>query len=335
MAGLNVLVGPNGGGKTSILESIHLASVGRSFRTRDTAQVVRRGATGLKVGAWFESPHGSPVHVRVERDAAGMRLQRNGQMVRSAAELARDVPVLVLSQDSVRRFRTERAELRGVLDWGVFHVKPEFHVLWARYQGALAQRNAALRRAQPLAPWLPPLAEAGEALSAARVAYIGSLQEHVAAVQREFGLGTSLRIDFQRGWRDGVELKNYWSDTEARDRRLGYTAAGPHRANVALSYEGGVGLEQFSSGQVKIAYLALRLAQLRELLVSRPESEPIVFFDDLIAELDGDHLAAILASFVRQPLQRFVTSPILTADLNEYADAVFHVKHGAITTATN
>lgn len=41
--GLNVLVGPNGGGKTSLLEAIHLAAVGRSFRTRDTTQIVRRG----------------------------------------------------------------------------------------------------------------------------------------------------------------------------------------------------------------------------------------------------------------------------------------------------
>ncbi|GAB4350612.1 MAG: DNA replication/repair protein RecF [Immundisolibacter sp.] len=328
-------MGPNGGGKTSILEAIHLASVGRSFSTRDTGQLVRRGAAGFNVGAWFESSRAGPVHVRVERDAAGMRLKRNGKAVRSAAELAREVPILVLSQDGVRRFRTERSERRSVLDWGLFHVKPEFHALWTRYRSALAQRNAALRRAQPVAPWLSPAAESGEALTAAREAYIGSLREHLAAVQREFGLDAALRIDFQRGWREGVDLKSYWNDTEVRDRRLGYTAAGPHRANVVVSDQDGMGLEQFSAGQAKVAYLMVRLAQLRDLLASPPGVEPIVFFDDLIAELDADHVAAILSGFVRQPLQRFVTSPSLTADLDDHADAVFHVKHGTITTATN
>ncbi|HCZ48436.1 MAG TPA: DNA replication and repair protein RecF [Gammaproteobacteria bacterium] len=335
VAGVNVLVGPNGGGKTSMLEAIHLAVAGRSFRTRDTAQVIRRGASGLRVGAWFELDDGRRAHIRMERDAAGTRLRRDGEVVRSASQLARAFPVLVLSQDGVRRFRTERAERRGVMDWGVFHVKPEFHAVWSRYHAALAQRNAALRRGQPVEPWLGPLAEAGGAMSAYREGYLSRLQEHVTAVESEFGFSGPLKIELQRGWREGVELDAYWRQSESRDRRLGYTGGGPHRANLSLGYGNGIGLEQCSSGQVKIAYLTFRLAQLRELLAARPDVEPMVFFDDLTAELDGDHLAGILGGLVRQPLQRFVTSPVLTADLNEHADAVFHVKHGAITTATN
>lgn len=335
VAGLNVLVGPNGGGKTSILEAIHLAAVGRSFRTRDTGQVLRRGASGLSVGAWFEQRDGVALHVRMERDGAGMRLQRDGQPVRSAAELARQLPVLALSQDGVRRFRTERAERRGLLDWGLFHVKQEFHSLWSRYHAALAQRNAALRRNHPVEPWLQPLCEAGEALSAARSEYVERLQERIAAVEREFGFRMSLRVVLQRGWRDGAGLRKYWTDNESRDRTLGYTVGGPHRANVSVSCEGGVGLEQFSAGQLKVAYLVLRLAQLRDFLEERRDVEPIVFFDDLAAELDSEHLAAMLGGLGRQSLQRIVTSPVLSANLNDYADAVFHVKHGALCAATN
>ncbi len=318
-----------------MLEAVHLAAVGRSFRTRDTGQVQRRGASGLSVGAWFEQRDGLALHVRLERDGDGMRLQRNGQPVRSAAELARRLPVLALSQDGVRRFRTERAERRGLIDWGLFHVKHEFHALWSRYHVALAQRNAALRSTQPLEPWLQPLCEAGEALSAARVQYVERLQARIAEVEAELGLRMSLDVVLQRGWREGSELRKHWTDSESRDRTLGYTASGPHRANVLVSCEGGLGLEQFSAGQVKIAYLVLRLAQLRDFLEERQDAEPIVFFDDLAAELDGDHLAAMLGGLGRQSLQRFVTSPVLTANLSDYADAVFHVKHGALCAATN
>lgn len=331
--GLNVLVGPNGGGKTSLLEAIHLAAVGRSFRTRDTAQIIRRGLGGLSVSAWFERADGYSRHVRMDRDAAGTRISLDARALKTTSELARSLPVLALSQDGVWRFKLSRSERRSLLDWGLFHVEPGFHAVWARYRAALAQRNAALRHRQPVAPWLDLIATSGESITASREAYVQRLQLGVTRVCRCLRLDLGVTLELQRGWREGVALVDYWLEAEHRDRSLGYTAGGPHRANLLIRTGERLGLEHLSAGQIKLLYLVLRLAQLEDMLQAEPGSEPIIFFDDLAAELDIHHLSAVLDALAAHQLQRFVTSPVLHAELVADGGAVFHVERGALVQA--
>lgn len=331
--GLNVLVGPNGGGKTSLLEAIHMAAVGRSFRTRDTAQIIRRGSGGLSVSAWFEHADGQRQHIRMDRDAVGTRISLDSRALKAASELARSLPILALSQDGVRRFKLSRSDRRSLVDWGLFHVEPGFHAVWARYHTALAQRNAALRNRQPASPWLDAMAVAGEQVSASRQAYAQRLQAGVERFCARLDVDFGVRLEVQRGWRDGQTLPDYWAETEHRDRGLGYTSGGPHRANLLVRTEQRLGLEHLSSGQIKLLYLVFRLAQLEDLLRCRPDSEPIIFFDDLAAELDGRHLSAVLAALAGHQLQRFVTSPVMHAELTADVASVFHVERGTLVQA--
>jgi DNA replication and repair protein RecF len=332
-AGLNILVGPNGSGKTSLLEAIHLAAVGRSFRTRDSGQAIRRGCSELAVGAWFTHTDGRAQHIRLHRDSDGTRIASDDRELRTASELARSLPVLALSQDGVARFRSSRGERRAVLDWGLFHVEHGFHAQWSRFSGALQQRNAALRRGQPVEPWLGQLVTAGEAITASRVAYLGRLQARVGQLSRRLDLDFEISVSLHRGWREGQELEALWRASTDRDRGLGYTSAGPHRADVVLRVDQRLGLENLSSGQVKLLYLVLRMAQLDDLMSVEPAREPIIFFDDLAAELDGRHLDAVLRVFGDHQLQRFVTSPSGTRELGASYATVFHVEHGVLTAA--
>ena len=333
--GLNVLVGPNGGGKTSLLEAIHLAAVGRSFRTRDAAQLIRRGSDELNVSAWFQHADGRQQHVRLQRSAVLTRIRCDERELRTASELARSLPILALSQDGVARFRSNRSERRAIVDWGLFHVEQGFHANWSRYNGALAQRNAALRRRQPDTPWMQVLIECGQLITTSRAAYLVRLQTLVRDLSQRLGLDFEPALSLQPGWREGVDLGAYWREHEAKDRSLGYTSGGPHRANLAVRIDQKLGLESLSSGQVKLLYLVLRLAQLDDLLMRSPDADPIVFFDDLAAELDGRHLAAVLRLFGDRHLQRFVASPSGTSEAATDGAAVFHVERGVLTPASS
>jgi DNA replication and repair protein RecF len=333
--GLNILVGPNGGGKTSLLEAIHLAAVGRSFRARDSRQAIRHGCNEFAIGAWFKHSEGRAQHIRLHRNSCGIRILSDDRELRAASELARSLPVLALSQDGVARFRSGRGERRAVLDWGLFHVEHGFHAQWSRFNVTLQQRNAALRRGQPAEPWLGPLIEAGETITALRTAYLERLQARIGEFSVRLGLDFSISIALHRGWRDGQDLEALWRASEDRDRGLGYTTAGPHRADLLFRVDQKAGLESLSSGQVKLMYLVLRLAQLDDLLSVVPASEPIVFFDDLAAELDGRHLDAVLRVFGDHQLQRFVPSPSGVRKLATECATVFHVEHGTLTAAAN
>lgn len=329
--GLNVLVGPNGGGKTSLLEAIHMAAVGRSFRSRDIDSVIRQGCRELSVGAWFKRGDGQLRHVRLQRGSGCSRLYLDQQPLRSASELARIVPVLALSQEGLARFKSSRSERRAVLDWGLFHVEPSFHSAWSRYRLALAQRNAALRSRQPDAPWLDLMAETGQALTVARVDYVGRLQLRLDDIVQRLGLDFSVTIALHPGWREGASLSQYWVDSRDRDQAVGYTMGGPHRANLVAQVNKRLGFDHLSAGQAKLVYLAVRLAQLEHFLGCWPQAEAVVFFDDLAAELDNRHLQAVLRLLSDDRLQRFVTSPNRSDTLDVSNGAVFHVEHGTVT----
>jgi DNA replication and repair protein RecF len=175
------------------------------------------------------------------------------------------------------------------------------------------------------------LIEAGGAITRCRVDYLSRLQGRVDNLVKRLGLDFRPVITLQKGWRETASLEECWRRGEDRDRSLGYTNAGPHRANLLVKVDDCLGLETLSSGQVKLAYLVLRLAQLDDFLDAKPGTSPIIFFDDLAAELDGRHLGAVLHLLADHKLQRFVTSPSSASDLPTQNAAVFHVERGALT----
>ena len=143
--GLCVLSGPNGSGKTSVLEAIHLVALGRSFRSRRRLDLVRRGEGSLTVSATIRDHAGSTRRLGVEQGPDGLRSRIDGAPARSVAALARLLPIALVTPDS-QRLLTDGADLRRrLLDWALFHVEPSYGDLPQRYRRALRQRTAALR----------------------------------------------------------------------------------------------------------------------------------------------------------------------------------------------
>ena len=144
--GLNVFVGANGSGKTSILEAIHLLGSGRSFRTHRLVELISRGQSWLRVRADIRGESGAVESVGVEKGSDGLRIRVGGEAIRSASELARRLPLVVITPDS-QRLLTDGAGLRRqLMDWALFHVEPTYLAVLQRYRRALRQRNAPRRR---------------------------------------------------------------------------------------------------------------------------------------------------------------------------------------------
>jgi DNA replication and repair protein RecF len=140
---LTLIQGPNGSGKTSLLEGIFLAGRGRSFRTRLTERLIAREADFLRVYAETVDP----VHrIGFEYRREGSYSARlDGADVESLAQLPGAFFVEVIDPDIHRLIEGGPAERRRWLDWGVFHVEHAFLPHWLRFSRALRQRNAALK----------------------------------------------------------------------------------------------------------------------------------------------------------------------------------------------
>lgn len=333
--GLNLLVGDNGAGKTSVLEALHLMAYGRSFRGRVREGLIRSGAEAVEVFVeWTESA--TP---RVRR--AGLRHggqtwsgRLDGENVGHLGELCAALMVVSFEPGSHALVSGGGEPRRRFMDWGLFHVEPDFLPQWRRHARALKQRNALLKSgagASQLDAWDHELAETGELLTRRRRAYLDRLQGAMAAAAADLvpSLGR-LALAFQPGWRQSdLSLADALMLARDRDRSLGYTSVGPQRADWRLQFAALPNQEPLSRGQAKLAALSCLLGQAHDCARQRGEW-PVIALDELASELDAQHQERAISFLNETGAQLFVSDTQAKHTAFGKASKVFHVKHGEV-----
>ncbi|WP_147653289.1 DNA replication/repair protein RecF [Vulcaniibacterium gelatinicum] len=342
--GLNLITGDNGTGKTSLLEALHLLAYGRSFRGRVRDGLIRAGSPALELyvewqdGAAQTAPSLPPrTHRAGLRHAGGSWTARlDGRDVGHLGELCAALAVVTFEPGSHALVNGGSEPRRRLLDWGLFHVEPDFLGLWRRCARALKQRNQLLKgRAEPaeLEAWEHELATTGEALTRARERYLEQLAPHLAQMAALLlPAGGEARLEFQPGWRrEELPLADALLLARERDLALGHTSVGPHRADWQIRYTGLPGREGLSRGQAKLTALSLLLAQA-ECHAGLRGDWPVILLDDLASELDRRHQAGVLAWLIASGAQVIVTGtepPPGWAALGT-PTARFHVEQGRV-----
>jgi DNA replication and repair protein RecF len=330
---LNLVSGANASGKTTLLEAISLLGTGRSFRTAQAEQLRRSGTTDLSVSGKLSTIGGETIRLGLTHGVEGRRVSINGLEQQQVSNLALHLPLQVISPDTHYEFQQSAKHRRGVLDWGLFHVEPDFHSLWARFQRILQQRNAALKdNIQPQARhvWDEELVKTGEILHEARARQTGRLLPHFqSCCQQLLGGGCQVDLVLDPGW--SGEFSEALQRDRERDRARGFTHSGPQRADLEILLNGQMSKLTASHGQHKVLVLALRLAQISYLRESTGRA-CCLLLDDLAAELDADHRARLSRFLATLSIQVFVTTTELSLiDRNHWPSyKTFHVEHGMV-----
>jgi DNA replication and repair protein RecF len=301
-------VGPNGVGKTNLLESLHVGTQGFSPRTRTDAQLIRFDERTARVAV--RGTRGTvPVEIELTLEAgAGKRAKLNGAPLRAAEQLRAETATLVFTPDRLGVVKGAPAARRAYFDRAVGRLAPARAGLAAEYGAAVAQRNASLRRVaggwstrEALAPWTEQVATLGTQLVAARLEALALLGPPFAARAGELGLGEAeLRYD-------GSPVSAPDLDARLdRDLERGVTGLGPHLDDVVIA-AGGRELRSFGSqGEQRLAVLALLLAEA-ELITERRGVPPLLLLDDVLSELDPER-RRILAARVAHAGQALITA---------------------------
>jgi DNA replication and repair protein RecF len=306
--GLVLAVGPNGVGKTNLLESLHVATQGFSPRTRTDAQLIRFGERAARLGV--RGLKGTvPVEIELTLEAgAGKRAKLNGATLRAAEQLRSEIATLVFTPDRLGVVKGAPAVRRAYFDRALGRLTPARAQLSADYGGAVAQRNASLRRVaggfstrEALAPWTEQVAELGAALVGARREALAVLGPLFAERAGELGLDDAdLRYEGEPPTVAALE------DRLPRDLERGVTGLGPHLDDIVLA-SGPRELRSFGSqGEQRLAVLALLLAEA-ELITERRGVPPLLLLDDVLSELDPER-RRILAARVAGRGQALVTA---------------------------
>jgi DNA replication and repair protein RecF len=306
--GLVLLVGPNGVGKTNLLEGVHVATQGFSPRTRADSQMVRFGEEGARAavsGRRGEAPLELEVTVR---RGEGKRARLNGTPLRAAEQLRTLVSTLVFTPDRLGVVKGPPAARRAYFDRALGRIAPARATLPSEYGAAVAQRNAALRRAaggfagrNAIEPWSEQVAVLGAELVAVRLEVLAQLEPSFAARADELGLGrVSLRYE------GDPPTPERLAAVLERDLERGATSLGPHLDDVVLEAEGR-DLRSFGSqGEQRLALLALLLAEA-ETIADRTGVPPLLLLDDVLSELDPER-RRVLAARVSVAGQALVTA---------------------------
>jgi DNA replication and repair protein RecF len=294
-SGLNLLVGSNAQGKTSLLEAVGLLARGRSFRTEQATTAIRRGAPALRARGTAVA-NGRSSRLEVEVGSGTRRFQVDGRDV-PPREYQGRLEVAVYATDRLRVIRGPMRERRAMLDRGASVLWPSYRQAARDYERVLAQRNAALLAGRDdVSAWDERFIELGARLRHRRGLYAERLRSELRNGGGFPIGGESYDVATASGPSDDEEgareaLRREVSEARAEERRARRSLVGPHRDGVALRVDGEEALLA-SSGQARSLLLALTLATIEVYRAERGDT-PVALLDDLDSELDEDRLLVL------------------------------------------
>ena len=341
--GVSVLAGPNGVGKTNILEAIgYLATLG-SHRAGQDSSLVRAGAEAALVRA-AAIREGRRVEIDLEiRPGSGVRGRVNGVTVPRARDLLGVVRATVFAPEDLGLVRGDPEERRRFLDALATQRLPRYLGCRQDYERVLRQRNTLLRSAAGRLPasglatlevWDEKLATTGAELWAERLRLVAALRPLTErAYQRLATRDDQVDVAYlssvaaiEEPGPDPGKLAQAMRERLLADRtrelERGLTLSGPHRDDLALALRRLPARTHASHGEAWSLALALRLGA--HWLLTEQGEEPVLLLDDVFAELDRGRRERV-AEVARSAEQAVVTAT-LAEELPGPQTAVFHVE---------
>ena len=302
--GVTALIGPNGSGKTNIVEAIAWLATMRSFRGAPTEALVRLGAESAIARAQLRSDQ-RELLLEAELPRSGRaRIQMNRQRVSRARDLLGVMSVTVFAPDDLEMIKGSPGERRDYIDQVVVGLHPKNDAVRTQVDKVLKQRNALLKgvhgrlggdAAFTLDVWDAKLAMAGDELGDLRAAALERLAPLVSdALEAVAGCSHEVSLRYVAPWHE-IGLQEALIVARQDDVRRGVTTIGPHRDEIEILLNGMPARIQASQGEQRSLALALRLAG-HELVRATTGVAPLLVLDDVFSELDENRSAALVAA---------------------------------------
>jgi DNA replication and repair protein RecF len=312
--GRTVFVGPNGFGKTNLVEALWYCATLGSHRVATDAPLIRAGSERAIVSTIVVS-EGRELAVDIEITAGRANKGRlNRSPVRSTREILGAVRAVLFAPEDLALVRGDPGERRRYLDELATVRRPRIAAIRADYDKVLRQRTALLKsatggryRADPglvetLDVWDGHLAAHGAELMAARLELVNQLAPEVekayqllAPSSRPAAIAYRASIDLPEGSSDTEVLAAALLEELARRRgaelERGMCLVGPHRDDLELRLGEQPAKGFASHGESWSMALSLRLASYE--LLRGEGSEPVLILDDVFAELDNSRRRAL------------------------------------------
>lgn len=308
---VNIIVGPNASGKTTILEAILVGLGGKSFKASDKEVIHTENSWArVDIGTTEET---RVVKIKTENQKTTKTFEIDGKVYKRLPQ-ERILPTVLFEPNNLLLFHGSPERRRTFLDDLIEQITPGYTTTLHHYKRVLAQRNALLKQAtqsnnDQLFVWNLRLSELGGKIVVQRRKLLEKLNEHISNLYSEIaGVKTSIEFLYQtpishQNYETGLleALERHFN----RDSTLGFTSYGPHREDFKAIIGGKDASEVASRGEVRTMVLVLKMLEA-QFVESARHKRPLLLLDDVFSELDGRRRQA-LVSFLK-PYQSLITT---------------------------
>jgi DNA replication and repair protein RecF len=311
---ITLLWGPNGSGKTNLLEALYTGLAGRSCRTRSDREAIAFGQPMARVEVELDDSESSTFLWSLARGGDRRHLLDGAPMSTEAAD--RRPPLAVFLPDRLTLVKGPPTERRAHVDGLLAALWPARADARRRYGRALAQRNALLGRvragmaaADSLVAWELELASTGLDLMESRRDAIELLAPEFATAAADLGLPGEASLSYAPRSKAATraELAAELAERRASDVERGYSQHGPHLDELEIALDGRPVRRYASQGEQRASLLALLFAERRALLGAR-RHPPLLLLDDVMSELDPDRRKLLATRLAEGPGQALITA---------------------------
>ncbi len=322
--GITLILGPNGTGKTTLLESLHYLLQGTSFKGRDR-DMIAHGHTKSHMLLVDDSGLERRAQLEVLFDDKLKKVFNIEQKNTARLPAKHRAPVVLFEPDELRLLSSSPQRRRQFFDGILSRLHPQYATALSRYQRVVLQRNELLKHQADtsaanwdshLFTWDIKFTELADVIISYRQAFIALANEHLSGIYSAMaGSKNEVTLSYSSNLPKNNYAQNLLKQLEHRrhaDAMRGFTSLGPHRDDFLVSLNGHPASETASRGEMRTIMLACKLLEV-QLQEEAYASKPLILMDDVFSELDSNREQQLMNAL--QDYQTIITATDLRDEL--------------------
>ena len=308
--GINFIVGRNAQGKTNLLESIYLSSVGKSPKSCREKQIIMFNENQSKIELSFSTLAGNK-NIKLFLDRTNKKsIKVNNINILKLTEFVGILSVVYFSPDELKLIKEVPEDRRNFLDISISQFDRTYLYNLLRYDKILKQRNSILKsmdsvesKIEQLDLFTPQLIECAQIIIEKRLNFIEKLKNIATNIHKIITIDENLDISYSyintSGLSIKADLQKEFDKVKLKEIDLGYTCVGPHRDDLIFKINGMDCKYYSSQGQQRTVALVVKLS-LMEVIKNEIGEYPILLLDDVLSELDQnrqDRLIELISKY--------------------------------------
>lgn len=337
---INIFIGENGQGKTSLAEALYIMCLGRSFRTKKDKDMIMFGKnTSVIKSVVYRNERNIRTEI-VINDKENKKIKING-VPKKKSQLSNNILIVVFSPEDLRIVKEDPDKRRRFINREISQLKPSYYEALTRYTKVINQRNILIKTGNQdkayISVWNDELVRYGAVIIKERKKFIEKLSEISSQIHSDITQGKEiLKIDYDSDikYSENInelaeDFKNKLEESFFNDSLRGITSHGPHRDDLKITINDVDVRKYGSQGQQRTAALSLKLAEIK-LIEEECGEKPILILDDVLSELDISRQNYLIRSL--EGVQIFLTSASISDEIvGKFKEkTIFEIKEGKI-----